>query len=180
MVTITAATKSHWNLLHIWALMTLSGLGARTGLVASPLTAPGGPPPVPRPRPPRPPRGPPRPRPGRPRSPKLISSWEVMSLAGLRKWCSSSTYNKSGCMIIVVIVVDPSAYCVRQSRFLPSAPRPRDQSLLPSYPERATQASTNNVYRTYTHPPAARDYSIIGFDNLSQALSKVYTARGAI
>lgn len=47
------------------------------------------PPPLPPPpRPPRPPRAPPRPRPGRPRSPKLISSWEVMSLAGLRKWWS--------------------------------------------------------------------------------------------
>lgn len=42
----------------------------------------------PPPRPPLPPRAPPRPRPGRPRSPKLISSWDVMSLAGLRKWWS--------------------------------------------------------------------------------------------
>lgn len=44
--------------------------------------------PPPPPRPPLPPRAPPRPRPGRPRSPKLISSWDVMSLAGLRKWWS--------------------------------------------------------------------------------------------
>ena len=56
------------------------------------------PPPPPRggllpppPRPPLPPRAPPRPRPGRPRSPKLISSWDVMSLAGLRKWCSAAS-----------------------------------------------------------------------------------------
>lgn len=55
---------------------TLSGLRSRGGLVGPP------------PRAPLPPRGPPRPRPGRPRSPKLISSWDVMSLAGLRKWWS--------------------------------------------------------------------------------------------
>ncbi len=49
----------------------------------------------PPPRPPLPPRAPPRPRPGRPRSPKLISSWDVMSLAGLRKWWSLDSSDKS-------------------------------------------------------------------------------------
>ncbi len=64
---------------------TLSGLRSRGGLVA---TAP---------RAPLPPRGPPRPRPGRPRSPKLISSWVVMSLAGLRKWWSPEASSTEAC-----------------------------------------------------------------------------------
>lgn len=67
--------------------LTLSDLPGRTGLGASPLGAP-------RPRPGRPTRGPPRPRPGRPRSPKLMSSWDVMSLAGFRKWWRSSNWER--------------------------------------------------------------------------------------
>lgn len=78
----------HGELISLWA--TLEFCSATAAFI---VTFSDRPPPrvvllPPPPRPPLPPRAPPRPRPGRPRSPKLISSWEVMSLASLRKWWS--------------------------------------------------------------------------------------------
>lgn len=87
--------QSHWAQSFVSDTKPLS-LAATTAFVVTfsdrpPPRAVLVPPPPPLPRPPLPPRAPPRPRPGRPRSPKLISSWDVMSLAGLRKWWSADS-----------------------------------------------------------------------------------------
>lgn len=110
-------------------LLTLSALAVRTGLGASPL----GPP---RPRPGRPTRGPPRPRLGRPRSPKLMSSWDVMSLAGFRKWWGSSNWEKNPKKMFSLLSASPT---YREDgaavRFLPWLLQSRAQSAQLSYPD---------------------------------------------